>query len=354
MSRRTESETERIHTFGMAELDARSSLKTPSPSTIRLGLIVLLLSISSCGGGGHSDSGTSSSIAPDSGFVTLGITDAPVDDAAEVIVVVSGVELQRGPESTITINFDTPKRIDLLRYRDGASFNLLENHPMLPGNYQWLRLRITAEQNLQSGSYIKLRDGRQFPLYIPSGAETGLKLSKPFVVAQRATTRLMIDFDLRKSIVAPPGQSPNWILRPSLRLVDLLEVGALKGTVDVAALALAQQTPVASCKPGVYVYDGGGVTPDDMDGIAADGIDPVVYQPLAPAAPGAPVNYSFQFLAAGDYTVAATCQADVDADPTRSEYDPTASIPPGGAPVMKFLIKAARITKDATTTVDFL
>jgi len=95
-----------------------------------------------------------------------------------------------------------------------------------------------------------LRDGRQFPLYIPSGAETGLKLSKPFVVAQRATTRLMIDFDLRKSVVAPPGQSPNWILKPSLRLVDLLEVGALKGTVDIAALALAQQTTVANCKPG--------------------------------------------------------------------------------------------------------
>jgi len=211
--------------------------------------MVLLLASAGCSDG-SSNGANSTSIAPDNGFVTLGITDAPVDDAAEVVVVVTGVELQRGPESTITINFDTPKRIDLLRYRDGASFNLLDNQAVLPGNYQWLRLRITTEQNLQSGSYIKLRDGRQFPLYIPSGAETGLKLSKPFVVAQRATTRLMIDFDLRKSVVAPPGQSPNWILKPSLRLVDLLEVGALKGTVDIAALALAQQTTVANCKPG--------------------------------------------------------------------------------------------------------
>lgn len=315
--------------------------------------MVLLLASAGCSDGSSNDA-NSTSIAPDSGFVTLGITDAPVDDAAEVVVVVTGVELQRGPESTITINFDTPKRIDLLRYRDGASFNLLDNQAVLPGDYQWLRLRITAEQNLQSGSYIKLRDGRQFPLYIPSGAETGLKLSKPFVVAQRVTTRLMIDFDLRKSVVAPPGQSPNWILKPSLRLVDLLEVGALKGTVDIAALALAQQTTVANCKPGVYVYEGSSVTPDDMDGVATDGVDPLIYQPLTPAAPGAPVNYSFQFLAAGDYTVAATCQADVDADPTRSEYDPTATVPPGGTPAMKFTVKSARILKDSTTTVDFL
>lgn len=315
--------------------------------------MVLLLASAGCSDG-SSNGANSTSIAPDNGFVTLGITDAPVDDAAEVVVVVTGVELQRGPESTITINFDTPKRIDLLRYRDGASFNLLDNQAVLPGDYQWLRLRITAEQNLQSGSYIKLRDGRQFPLYIPSGAETGLKLSKPFVVAQRVTTRLMIDFDLRKSVVAPPGQSPNWILKPSLRLVDLLEVGALKGTVDIAALALAQQTTVANCKPGVYVYEGSSVTPDDMDGVATDGVDPLIYQPLTPAAPGAPVNYSFQFLAAGDYTVAATCQADVDADPTRSEYDPTATVPPGGTPAMKFTVKSARILKDSTTTVDFL
>jgi len=327
-----------------------------APGILRLALPVALwlLAIGGCSNG-SSDNGTDTgSIAPDSGFITLGITDAPIDDAAEVVVVVTGVELQRGPESTITINFDSPKRIDLLRYRDGVSFNLLDNQAVLPGNYQWLRLRITAEQNLQSGSYIKLRDGRQFPLYIPSGSESGLKLSKPFVVAQRATTRLMIDFDLRKSVVAPPGQSPNWILRPSLRLVDLLEVGALKGTVDVAALALAQQTTAANCKPGVYVYEGSGVTPDDMDGVTTDGVDPLVYQPLTPAAPGAPVNYSFQFLAAGDYTVAATCQADVDADPARSEYDPTAVIPPGGTPSMKFTVKGARIVKDSTTTVDFL
>ncbi len=50
-------------------------------------------------------------------------------------------------------------------------------------------------------------------------------------------------------------------------MVDLLEVGAFKGTVDVAAPALAQQTTTASCKPGVYVYEGSGVTPDDMDGV---------------------------------------------------------------------------------------
>jgi len=190
--------------------------------------MVLLLASAGCSDG-SSNGANSTSIAPDNGFVTLGITDAPVDDAAEVVVVVTGVELQRGPESTITINFDTPKRIDLLRYRDGASFNLLDNQAVLPGNYQWLRLRITTEQNLQSGSYIKLRDGRQFPLYIPSGAETGLKLSKPFVVAQRATTRLMIDFDLRKSVVARRGRVLTGFSNPACAWSTCSKSGRSRG-----------------------------------------------------------------------------------------------------------------------------
>jgi hypothetical protein len=59
------------------------------------------------------------------------------------------------------------------------------------------------------------------------------------------------------------------------------------------------------------------------------------------------------FLEAGDYTVAATCQFDIDADPSRSEYDPTATVPPGTLPAMRFLRKNARILTGSTTRTDF-
>jgi hypothetical protein len=200
-----------------------------------------LLVVAACSSGSDDDSSTP--IAPNSGFLTVALTDAPVDDAAEVIVVFTGIELQRGPASTINIDFDTPRSIDLLSFREGRTTNLVEGTQVLPGNYEWIRLKIRAEQNIQDGSRIRLRDGRQFPLYIPSGLESGLKLNRPFVVAQGATTRLLIDFDLRKSIVAPPGQGQNWILRPALRLVDQLEIGNLTGTVDVASLPAADDIP---------------------------------------------------------------------------------------------------------------
>jgi hypothetical protein len=311
-----------------------------------------LLVVAACSSGSDDDSSTP--IAPDSGFLTVALTDAPVDDAAEVIVVFTGIELQRGPASTINIDFDTPRSIDLLSFREGRTTNLVEGTQVLPGNYEWIRLKIRAEQNIQDGSRIRLRDGRQFPLYIPSGLESGLKLNRPFVVAQGATTRLIIDFDLRKSIVAPPGQGQNWILRPSLRLVDQLEIGNLTGTVDIAGLAATQQLATSQCRAGLYIYRGSDVTPDDMDGEPADGIDPVIYQPLTASPPGATVvSYTVHFLEAGDYTVAATCQFDVDADPSRSEFDPAATVPPGTLPAMRFLRKNARILTGSTTRTDF-
>jgi hypothetical protein len=299
-----------------------------------------------CGGGGESPVPTAST-----GSIFLTLTDAPVDDAAEVVIVFTGVELQRSQGAAVTINFDTPRSIDLLKFRNGVTTTLLDGVSIAAGQYSGLRLLLTAQQNLQSGSYIRLRDGRQFPLFIPSGAETGLKLVRPFVVAQGGATRLLVDFDLRKSVVAPPGQAPNWFLRPALRLVDELQVGSLTGSVDLAALAAAQERTPATCRPGVYVYTGSGATPDDMDGSSTDGPDPLVYLPLTvPDQVGTAATYTVRFLEPGAYTVAATCYFEVDADPTVSEYNPAVT---GADATMVFNAKNATISASTTTRVDF-
>jgi hypothetical protein len=62
---------------------------------------------------------------------------------------------------------------------------------------------------------------------------------------------------------------------------------------------------------------------DDMDGKASDGADPIVYFPITPAAGGSTASYSIPLLEVGAYMLAGTCQFDVDADPSVSEYDPT-------------------------------
>ena len=212
----------------------------------------------------------------------------------------------------------------------------------------------TQNSVLGQSGYIKLTTGEQFPLWIPSGAETGLKLVRPFTVAQGSTTRLVIDFDLRKSITAPPGQDPNYVMRPALRLLDQLQVGKLTANVDLAALAHAQlgatATP-ASCKAGLYVFSGGTAVPDDQDGDNTNGASPVLYQPIAFDGVNTQVPVSIAFLEVGTYTVAATCNFDVDAADT-DDYNPTATQGQPGYQTMHWTtVGNVAITANTTTTI---
>lgn len=279
-------------------------------------LLPALAVLSACSG---SDSVSSATTGTGTGLFELDITDAPVDDAAEVVIVFDGVEIKPLQGDALILSLDPARRINLLQYRDGETLNLLEQTRLRAEEYEWIRLRIRAQENLQDGSYIRLRDGRQFPLFIPSGAETGLKLQRRFTVAEGGITRLLIDFDLRKSLVMPPGQAPNWILRPSMRLIDRLQTGTLEGEIDLLELAANFGLPRSACDAGLYLFAGTDQTPDDMDGDPADGADPVVYLPLDPTREKTRATYRIHYLETGPYTLALTCRFGVDTDPAISE-----------------------------------
>ena len=310
-------------------------------------LISCGLMLSACGGASDSEART--------GQLNLRIGDAPVDGASEVVIVFTGLELHSNGETT-AIDFAGPREIDLLAYQNGATINLLENETVDAGEYQWLRLKVIAERNRNDGSYILFEDGGQFPLYIPSGSETGLKVNRPFRVAVGGITRLVADFDLRKSIIEPPGQEPNYVLKPVLRLVDELQVGGISGAVDLAALATEQLgggSAAADCAGGIYLFSGAAVPPDDMDGVAGDGADPIVFQPLVFDGVETVVPYGFSFVEAGTYTVAATCDFDVDASPEVSEYDPGAADGEAGFQTMRWTTAdEVVVAADQTTTVN--
>jgi hypothetical protein len=254
------------------------------------------------------------------------MTDAPVDGASEVVVVFTGVELHRTHGESVTLDFTSPKSIDLIKLQGGVTGALTQDSAVPAGDYDWIRLKVLATKNSQGESYIKLLNGSQYPLWIPSGSETGLKMVRGFTVAQGSTTRLVIDFDLRKSVHAPPGQDPNYIMRPALRLLDQLQVGKIAATVDLSALATSQLGAggtVETCKAGLYLFSGATATPDDQDGDAADGADPVVYLPVPYDGVNTSVTTTIPFVEVGNYTVAATCDFNVDVADT-NDYNAAA------------------------------
>jgi hypothetical protein len=258
---------------------------------------VATLLLPGCGGGdGAAQSST--------GKLTLAITDAPVDDATALVVKFTAIELKPESGEAFTIALDPAQSIDLLALAGGSSRALLQEREVPAGRYQWLRLLIETQEN-QPTSYIDLEDGSRYPLVVPSGSESGLKLIRGFTVAAGSTSNFTIDFDLRKSVIAPPGQSPNYLLKPVLRMVDNLQVGAIAGTVAPALI-------VDGCEPVVYLFTGAGIVPDDLDLAASPDVDPLVSVPVTLDAASGEYRFRVAFVEMGAYTASFTCDGDLD------------------------------------------
>ena len=265
-------------------------------------LMLSLLAAGCGGGGGGGESGT--------GTLTLSITDAPVDGAVAVVVEFTGVELKRAGGGRVVFDFDAPRQIDLFALQGNASTPLLDGVEVPAGDYTWLRLKVNAAAGVLD-SYVELEGGAQVSLFIPSGEQSGLKLHSGFTVAQGGVADFTIDFDLRKSVHDPVGQ-PDFFLRPSLRLVNNLEVGSIAGTVSEELVTDASCTNGAEHDMGnaVYLYAGTDAVTDDV-GSANEplGSAAVTFDPDS-----GEYRYRIGFVAEGAYTVAFTCQA-ADDDP---------------------------------------
>jgi hypothetical protein len=240
------------------------------------------------------------------GTLTLRISDAPVDIANRVVVQFKGVEVHSSSGDTLT--YSISDNIDLLELTRGESKAILEDKDLDAGDYTWIRLLVNATSG-ELDSFIELKTGAQHSLVIPSGEETGLKLVRGFEVPDNGSADLTIDFDLRKSIYMPESDADDYVLKPSLRIVETADTGSISGSVD---LALVTNT---SCAGGnaVYAFIGNNVTPDDVDGADPDPVNTALVELESGAH-----TYKVAFLNAADYTVAFTCLANLD-DPATDD-----------------------------------
>lgn len=283
-----------------------------------------LLGVTACGGG---------STETGSAQMKLSVADAPVDGAQAVVVKFTGVELTGNSGSPVTINFAQPKSIDLLK-EAGTASAVLFNQPIPAGKYGQIRLMVVADGD-PSNSYITLSDGTMHGLQVPSGSETGYKLVSGFTVGTSGVVDYTIDFDLRKDLTCPAGQSPVCILKPADRLIDNTKVGNIQGVVSNTLIP-------DGCSPGVYLYAGTVTAPEDMNSSAQASDTNLPISSKAPVATSQPpYYYQFTFLAPGSYTVAFTCHAAAD-DPDKADSAVTF------APVNT----GVSVTANMTTTVD--
>ncbi|NRB37856.1 MAG: DUF4382 domain-containing protein [Pseudomonadales bacterium] len=233
------------------------------------------------------------------GQLSIGVTDAPIDSASNVFVEFTAVELKPKSGASFIIELDAPTQIDLLAYQGSASAPLVESEVITAGEYNWIRLHINAEEGTRN-SYIVLDDGTEHALTIPSGAQSGLKMNRGFTVAAGGITDFTIDFDLRKSINAPTQEGGEYKLRPTLRIVDSLNVVTISGVINDYP-CLAEQTAA------VYLF-AGDVAPVDV----SESAGPITTAFVSMDAETGDYAYELGFIAAGEYTMAYTCDAASD------------------------------------------
>ena len=181
------------------------------------------------------------------GEVKMVLVDAPAA-FDEVNIVVSSVAVHTSSNANeqagwTTIN-DVPATYDLLELRNGMSA-VLGTSRLAPARYTQIRLMLDAGSNIVVG-------GSTFPLEIPSGIQSGVKLTHPFTVEEDKLYELTLDFDADRSVVRQG--SGAYRLQPTIRVVATVTSGTISGIVQpdsarAVVYALSGTDTVATALP---------------------------------------------------------------------------------------------------------
>ena len=277
-------------------------------------VIMALLTLVACGGGSGSSSGVAVGIESVSegvqnGELSVGITDAELEDVTAVWVTFTAVTLKPQDGDQLEFDLDPDVKVDLLTLSDGTYMPLLEAQSVPAGSYNWIRLHVdAAEDGSIADSFVETIGGGMEELEIPSALQNGLRLVSGFTVLADQHTELVLDWDLKKALIYP-GSGGAWKLRPALRITDLAVFGRIEGAVAPALFDSSQNCNYdASLDSGnaVYAYVGDVSDVDDIDG---DPGDPYATAVVKFDADENEYRYAFEFMSVGDYTLAFTCQA---------------------------------------------
>ena len=192
-------------------------------------LIGCLFFVISCG----SDSGATG----ESGSVTMSVTDArpllpvPVDN---FFVEFSEVWVHKPGHGWMMLELvESPYTIDLLRFHDGATTELVPPVSLSAGKYTQVRFVLNqAWLNVSSGEEIET-----IPVEIPTEY---LRTDKNFTIDldPGSAIDLVVHFDLSTSIVVSGTESdPNYSLKPVLHLFgDPLNAAVIDGRIDSGSI----------------------------------------------------------------------------------------------------------------------
>lgn len=285
-------------------------------------LLATALGLGACSGSGSDSANNNGGIGGGSNSASLSISlmDAPVDDVAQVNLVITGLFLKpegEGPAQELPL-METPFETDLLTLTDTDPALLVNNALIEPGAYEWLRMEVDAvidESTEDSHVITDLSEEKE--LFVPSGR---VQLVGGFEVGTGESVELLFDWNLRSGLVHPPGLGGRdrsvYLLKPTIRVIGTTVSDTLSGTVFMTTVMdelneCNTDNEIMDYDLGnvVYIFEGHDVVPDDNDEL--DDVTP--YATVEALLNEESTDYEYStLLPAGTYTVAFTCQAGND------------------------------------------
>lgn len=190
------------------------------------------------------------------GNVQFEITDAPSDDANVKNVFVTVTDIKVDGKS---IGGVTKTTIDLKAYTEGTTKVLAlasQFDARMYGNVSLVLDLNTDANGASPGCFIQTVDGTRYKLKNTADGIAEMVVSQEFEVVSNATTKVVLDFDVRKAIAYDMNDEVRYKfvsdneLNRSLRMVMKEKSGAIKGTYN-------ESSPMAVEKMVVYAYKKG-------------------------------------------------------------------------------------------------
>ena len=271
-------------------------------SILKTTILAALIAFASCS---KDDDG--STMTGESYDTKVSITDAPIDNASVSAAVVTITDLK---VDGISIEGFTTTTVDLLALQNGTKATL-GNLGLEAGMISNVSLVLDYEMDQDGnfpGCFVETADGVKHQLIATTNE---IKINDQVEILASSANEIVIDFDLRKTIIATAeaGDEFDFVtdaeLSSGLRLVNEIEAGTVSGTVN--------DSENTSEMIIVYAYEAGTYTAAEAEGQGSSGVT------FANAVTSAVVNdlsasYELNFLEEGNYEVHFASYSDNDAD----------------------------------------
>lgn len=147
------------------------------------------------------------------GSITVDLTDAPAN-YLKVNVDIQSVEVHLVPASgggqwqPLTTQSGV---YDLLSLQNGIDTTIVTTNQLPAGKITQMRLILGSNNSVMDAS------GTVYPLTVPSGSQSGIKLPGPITVTANTSVQVLLDFDADKSVIQQG--SGDFQLKPVIQVI---------------------------------------------------------------------------------------------------------------------------------------